>query len=165
MHVHVSLCCTCVVQLSYLGPVFDHFNSMPNKSTVKSKTGRWEWPGNEAILVYSIWCTPSLRWGSPTVTQDSEEKQVEELRYTVKVINAGTSSGCVIKKWDTNTRFSNVSDLKDQLASDFATLLQDGADFLFGYIQRGHGMRANNFPSQKMMTFEICMMTTKEGGR
>ena len=103
---------------------------MPNKSTVKSKTGRWEWPGNEAILVYSIWCTPSLRWGSPTVTQDSEEKQVEELRYTVKVINAGTSSGCVIKKWDTNTRFSNVSDLKDQLASDFATLLQDGADFL-----------------------------------
>jgi len=56
-----------------------------------------------------------------------------------------TSSGCVIKKWDNNTRFSNVSDLKDQLASDFATLLQDGADFLFGYIQRGHGMRGKQF--------------------
>ena len=44
-----------------------------------------------------------------------------------------------------HARFSNVSDLKDQLASDFATLLEDGADFLFGYIQRGHGMRGKQF--------------------
>ena len=52
---------------------------------------------------------------------------MEELRYTVKVTNAGNSSGYVIKKWDINARFSNVSDLKDQLASDFVTLLQDDA--------------------------------------
>ena len=51
----------------------------------------------------------------------------------------------VTKKWDTNSRFSNVSDLKDQLASDFARPLQDGADFLFGYIQRGQGMRGKQF--------------------
>ena len=70
---------------------------------------------------------------------------MEELNYTVKVINAGNSSGYVIKKWDINARFSNVSDLKDQLASDFATLLEDGANFLFGYIQRGHGMRGKQF--------------------
>ena len=70
---------------------------------------------------------------------------MEEFKYTVKVINAGNSSGYVIKKWDINARFSNVSDLKDQLASDFATLLEDGADFLFGYIQRGHGMRGKQF--------------------
>ena len=44
-----------------------------------------------------------------------------------------------------HARFSNVSDLKDQLALDFATLLEDGADFLFGYIQRGHGMRGKQF--------------------
>ena len=70
---------------------------------------------------------------------------MEELNYTVKVINAGNSSGYVIKKWDINARFSNVSDLKDQLASDFATLLEHGADFLFGYIQRGHSMRGKQF--------------------
>ena len=79
------------------------------------------------------------------MNKDSEEQQAEELRYTVKVINAGNSSGYVIKKWDINARFSNVSDLKDQLASDFATLLQDDADFQFGYIQRGHGMRDKQF--------------------
>ena len=70
---------------------------------------------------------------------------MEELNYTVKVINAGNSSGYVIKKWDINARFSNVSDLKDQLASDFATLLEHGADFLFGYIQRGHSRRGKQF--------------------
>ena len=35
-----------------------------------------------------------------------------ELKYTVKVINAGNTSGYVIKKWDINARFSNVSDCK-----------------------------------------------------
>ena len=79
------------------------------------------------------------------MNKDSEEQQVEELRYTVKVINAGNSSGYVIKKSDINARFSNVSNLKDQLASDFATLLQDDADFQFGYIQHGHGMRGQQF--------------------
>ena len=59
---------------------------------------------------------------------------MDELNYTVKEINAVNSSAYVMKKWDINARFSNVSDLKDQLASDFATLLEDGADFLFGYI-------------------------------
>jgi len=64
------------------------------------------------------------------LNQDSEDKQVEELKYTVKVINAGTHHG----------RFS-----KDQLSSDFSTLLEDSADFLFGYIQRGHGMMSKQF--------------------
>ena len=68
---------------------------------------------------------------------------MEKFRYTVEVINAGNSSGYVIKKWDTNARFSNVSDLKDKLASDFATVLQDDTNFQFGYIQRGHGMRGS----------------------
>jgi len=67
---------------------------------------------------------------------------VEKLKYTVKVINA------VIKKLDINGRFSDVSDLKDQLESDLATLLEDGADFLFEYIQRGNGMMSN-FPHRK----------------
>ena len=67
------------------------------------------------------------------------------LSYTVKVINAGNSSGYVVKKWNNHTKFSNISDLKDQLASDFATLLQDGSNFLFGYIQRGHGVRGKRF--------------------
>ena len=49
--------------------------------------------------------------------------QSNKWRYTVQVINAGNSSGYVIKKWDINARFSNVSDLKDHFASDFATLL------------------------------------------
>ena len=35
---------------------------------------------------------------------------MEELKYTVKVINAGNTSGYVIKTWDINSRFSNVSD-------------------------------------------------------
>ena len=39
-------------------------------------------------------------WGIKVLNQDSEEKQVEEFKYTVKVINAGNSSGYVIKKWD-----------------------------------------------------------------
>ena len=52
------------------------------------------------------------------LNQDSEDKQVEELKYTVKVINAGTHHG----------RFSDVSDIK---RPDFATLLEDSADFLF----------------------------------
>ena len=88
---------------------------------------------------------------------------MEELKYTVKVINAGNSSDNVSKKLDINSRFSDVTDLKDQLSSDFATQLEDGADFLFGYIQRGHGM-INNFPSQKIMTFKACMMSINEEG-
>ena len=37
-----------------LGNFSSNSISMPNKNTVKSKTGQWEWPKNEAILVYSI---------------------------------------------------------------------------------------------------------------
>ena len=54
-----------------------------------------------AILVYST-CTPSSLQCSSTVKKDREEQQVEELRYTVKVINAGNSSGYVIKKSGTS---------------------------------------------------------------
>ena len=92
------------------------------------------------------------------MNKDSEEQQVEELRYTVKVINAGNSSGYVIKKSDINARFSNVSNLKDQLASDFATLLQDDADFQFGYIQRG--MRGQQFSITEDDDIR-CMMSIK----
>ena len=90
---------------------------------------------------------------------------MEELNYTVKVINAGNLSGYVIKKWDINARFSNVSDLtEDQLALDFATLLEDGADFLFGYIQRGHGMKGKQFSITEDNDIQACMMSTKEEG-
>ena len=50
-----------------------------------------------------------------------------------------------MKKWNNNTKFSNVSGLRGQLVSDFATLLQDDSNFLFGYIQRGHGVRGKQF--------------------
>ena len=74
---------------------------------------------------------------------------MEEFKYTVKVINAGNSSGYVIKKWDINARFSNVSDLKDQLASDLPHYWKMVPIFLFGYIQRGHGTRGKQFSITK----------------
>ena len=82
---------------------------------------------------------------------------MEKLKYTVKVINA------VIKKLDINGRFSDVSDLKDQLESDLATLLEDGADFLFEYIQRGNGMM-NNFPHRKELHSKRVWWVSKKKG-
>ncbi len=43
----------------------------------------------------------------------------------MKVINAGTSSGYLVKNWDVSTTFSSYSEMEDQIASDFATLLQE----------------------------------------
>ena len=40
--------CTCLILVQFL--IF----FICQIKTVESKTGRWEWPGNEAILVYSI---------------------------------------------------------------------------------------------------------------
>lgn len=63
--------------------------------------------------------------------------------YTVKVINSG-SAGFLVKKWATNTRFSTATEMKQQLASNFAAVLQ-GATFFFGYLQRGHGVKGRQF--------------------
>ena len=91
---------------------------------------------------------------------------MEEFKYTVKVINAGNSSGYVIKKWDINARFSNVSDLKDQLASDLPHYWKMVPIFCLGTFSVAMVRGASNFPSQKMMTFKACiMMSIKEEGR
>ncbi len=80
-----------------------------------------------------------------SLTGDENEKPVEECTYIVKVISAGYSSGYLVKNWEANTRFSTYSEIRDQLASDFATLLQEADDFHFGYIQRGHGVKGKQF--------------------
>ena len=98
-----------------------------------------------------------------SLTGDENEKSVGESIYTVKVINAGSSTGYLVKKWDISTRFSSYIEIRDQLALDFAALLQEGDEFHFGYIQRGHGVKGKQFSITDDQ--DVCSMYSEYQGR
>lgn len=98
-----------------------------------------------------------------SLTGDGNEKSVEERTYTVKVISAGSSAGYLVKKWDISTKFSSYIEIRDQLALDFAALLQEGDEFHFGYIQRGHGVKGKQFSITDDQ--DVCSMYSEYRGR
>ena len=65
--------------------------------------------------------------------------------YAVKVISPLTADSGVVKKWDKESKFSDVSIMKNQLSTDFAEFIKD-AQFSFGYIQPGHGAKGRQQP-------------------
>ena len=81
------------------------------------------------------------------LNQDSEDKQLEELKYTVKVINVGTH----------HCRFSDVSDIQKtslhQILPHYWKIVPISC---LGTFSVAMVWWANNFPLQKM-TFKACM--------
>lgn len=58
----------------------------------------------------------------------------------MKIISPHTAESGVVKRWDNESTFGDVSVMKNHLSTDFAEFIQD-AQFSFGYIQPGHGSK------------------------